>query len=112
MIGQNGVNLSGGQKQRVTIARALLRNPGLLLLDDSTSALDAETEAEFLEALEAYPCTSILVTQKLSTALKADKMLLLEHGEVIGFGTHEELYNESAFYRQLYQSQYGKEAAT
>ncbi|TSB45266.1 ABC transporter ATP-binding protein [Alkalicoccobacillus porphyridii] len=109
-IGQRGVNLSGGQKQRIAIARALIREPQILLLDDSTSALDNRTEAAFLRALEQYPCTTILITQKLSTAASTDRILLLEHGELLAEGSHEELLSNSTFYQELYSSQYGKEA--
>lgn len=109
-IGQRGVNLSGGQKQRIAIARALIREPKILLLDDSTSALDNRTEAAFLRALEHYPCTTILVTQKLSTAATTDSILLFEDGQLLAKGSHEELLASSAFYQELYASQYGKEA--
>ncbi|MEK4564155.1 ABC transporter ATP-binding protein [Alkalihalobacillus sp. FSL R5-0424] len=109
-IGQRGVNLSGGQKQRIAIARALLRKPTILLLDDSTSALDNKTEAAFFKALRQYPCTTILITQKLSTAMAADSILLLEHGELVDEGRHEHLLATSAFYQELYYSQYRKEA--
>ncbi|MFK3939169.1 ABC transporter ATP-binding protein [Alkalihalobacillus sp. NPDC078783] len=109
-IGQRGVNLSGGQKQRIAIARALLRKPAILLLDDSTSALDNKTEAAFFKALRQYPCTTILITQKLSTAMAADSILLLEHGELVDEGKHEHLLATSAFYQELYYSQYRKEA--
>ncbi|MCY1104973.1 ABC transporter ATP-binding protein [Shouchella clausii] len=110
IVGQQGVNLSGGQKQRISIARALLGKPKMLLLDDSTSALDAKTEARFLKALEQQPCTTMMVTQKLSTAIQADRILLLEYGELVGFGSHEELLRSSPFYKKIYKSQYGKEA--
>ncbi|WP_059104584.1 ABC transporter ATP-binding protein [Shouchella shacheensis] len=110
LVGQQGVNLSGGQKQRISIARALLRNPKVLLLDDSTSALDTKTEGRFLSALETYSCTTLIVTQKLSTALRADSILLLEHGKMVGMGSHEELLATSPLYKKLYESQYGKEA--
>lgn len=109
-IGQRGVNLSGGQKQRIAIARALLRKPAILLLDDSTSALDNKTEAAFFKALKQYPCTTILITQKLSTAMAADSILLLEHGELVDEGRHEQLLATSSFYQELYYSQYRKEA--
>ncbi|KQL59126.1 MULTISPECIES: ABC transporter ATP-binding protein [Bacillaceae] len=109
VVGQQGVNLSGGQKQRISIARALLREPKILLLDDSTSALDTKTEEQFLHALECYSCTTLIITQKLSTARKADKILLLEFGKIEGFGSHEQLMEQSSFYRKIYQSQYGKE---
>ncbi|WYP27582.1 ABC transporter ATP-binding protein [Alkalihalobacillus sp. FSL W8-0930] len=109
-IGQRGVNLSGGQKQRIAIARALLRKPAILLLDDSTSALDNKTEAAFFKALRQYPCTTILITQKLSTAMAADSILLLEHGELVDEGRHKHLLATSAFYQELYYSQYRKEA--
>ena len=109
-IGQRGVNLSGGQKQRIAIARALIRLPKILLLDDSTSALDNKTETAFFKALRQYPCTTILITQKLSTAIAADSILLFEHGELIAEGRHERLLATSSFYQKLYNSQYGKEA--
>ncbi|MFB4213868.1 ABC transporter ATP-binding protein [Shouchella sp. JSM 1781072] len=108
-VGQQGVNLSGGQKQRISIARALLREPKILLLDDSTSALDTKTEERFLKALEQYSCTTLIITQKLSTARKADKILLLEYGQIEGYGSHEHLMEKSTFYRKIYHSQYGKE---
>lgn len=109
-VGQQGVNLSGGQKQRMSIARALLRKPKLLLLDDSTSALDTKTEQLFLEELDNYSCTTLMITQKLSTARQADRILLLEYGEMVGYGSHDELLSMSPFYRKIYQSQYGREA--
>ncbi|MED4130273.1 MULTISPECIES: ABC transporter ATP-binding protein [Shouchella] len=109
VVGQQGVNLSGGQKQRISIARALLREPKILLLDDSTSALDTKTEEQFLHALEDYSCTTLIITQKLSTARKADKILLLEFGKIEGYGSHEQLMEQSSFYRKIHQSQYGKE---
>ena len=108
IVGQKGVNLSGGQKQRLSIARALLRKPKILLLDDSTSALDLKTEAKLLEALQKYQCTTMIITQKVSTAIDADVVLLLEDGKIIANGTHEELIANSELYQEIYNSQVGK----
>jgi ATP-binding cassette subfamily B multidrug efflux pump len=110
IVGQKGVNLSGGQKQRLTIARALVRKPILLLLDDSTSALDVQTEAFLLHALSAYRCTTLLVTQKISATMQADRVLLLDEGQLIAEGTHEELLSSSPLYRRIYRTQLGEEA--
>src|SRR5699024_10287000 len=77
-VGQKGVNLSGGQKQRISIARALIRKPKFLMLDDSTSALDLATEARLLKAIEKYHCTMMMITQKISTAITADRILLMD----------------------------------
>ncbi|SDN75633.1 ABC transporter ATP-binding protein [Alkalicoccus daliensis] len=107
-IGQRGVNLSGGQKQRISIARALIRNPKILLLDDSTSALDVKTEKKLLEALDEYECTTLMITQKLSTTMEADRVLLLDDGKLAAEGTHEELMHSSALYQQIYYSQFGE----
>ncbi|MBS4209914.1 ABC transporter ATP-binding protein [Bacillus sp. FJAT-50079] len=107
-IGQKGVNLSGGQKQRLAIARALIRKPTLLFLDDSTSALDLKTEANLLAALEKYHCTTFIITQKIATAMKADQILLLEDGKLIANGTHEHLFANSGLYRDIYKSQFTK----
>ncbi|WP_285768599.1 ABC transporter ATP-binding protein [Peribacillus sp. SI8-4] len=109
LLGQKGVNLSGGQKQRLSIARALVRKPKILLLDDSTSALDLKTESKLLSALKSYTCTTIIITQKISTAMEADKILLLENGEVLAEGKHEELIQTSELYRKIVHSQYGEE---
>jgi len=106
-LGQKGVNLSGGQKQRLSIARALVRKPKLLLLDDSTSALDLKTEASLLKALKEYGCTTLIITQKLSTAAGADQVLLLEDGALLAQGTHEELLRTSTLYKKIYLSQSG-----
>lgn len=105
VIGQRGVNLSGGQKQRLSIARALVREPELLILDDSTSALDVKTENEFLQALDALNTTTIIITQKVPTAQKADHILLLDEGKMAGYGTHEELLQQSELYQKLVASQ-------
>jgi ATP-binding cassette subfamily B protein len=108
-IGQKGVNLSGGQKQRLSIARALIRKPKLLLLDDSTSALDVKTEARFLQALKNYTCTTLIITQKLSTAMQADKIILLNEGQKVAEGTHHQLLQRSDLYQQIHQSQIREE---
>lgn len=110
-IGQKGVNLSGGQKQRISIARALIRKPKILMLDDSTSALDLTTEATFLQALKNYQCTVLIITQKISTAQQSDRILLLNQGEVLTIGTHEQLLKNSDLYRAMVASQQEKEVA-
>lgn len=109
-VGQKGVNLSGGQKQRISIARALVRKPKILLLDDSTSALDLKTEAKLLKAIKAYDCTIFIITQKISTAMEASQILLLDEGEILANGSHDELMQKSLLYQRIYQSQFGEEA--
>ncbi|AZB41608.1 ABC transporter ATP-binding protein [Bacillus sp. FJAT-42376] len=105
VVGQKGVNLSGGQKQRMSIARALIRKPAILLLDDSTSALDLKTEGKLLKALAGYSCTTFLITQKISTAAASDQILILEDGELAEQGAHEDLLETSSIYRRIWQSQ-------
>ena len=105
MIGQKGVNLSGGQKQRLSIARALIKKPRILLLDDSTSALDLKTEAKLLDALKQYQCTTLIITQKISTAKEADQILILEDGKMIAAGDHHYLMDNSKLYQDIYRSQ-------
>ncbi|RQP03894.1 MAG: ABC transporter ATP-binding protein, partial [Paracoccus sp. BP8] len=109
MLGQRGVNLSGGQKQRISIARALVRKPSILILDDSTSALDVRTEAALLEALAGMACTTFLITQKISSAVNADLILLLDDGRLIAQGSHSRLLSGNSLYRRIYESQYGEE---
>ncbi|MDR4886146.1 ABC transporter ATP-binding protein [Fredinandcohnia sp. QZ13] len=109
VIGQKGVNLSGGQKQRISIARALVRNPKILLLDDSTSALDLKTEAKLLEELKNYTCTTLIITSKIYTAMKTDTILLIEDGKLLATGSHEELLHSSPFYQKVYHTQFGEE---
>ncbi|WP_036721160.1 ATP-binding cassette domain-containing protein, partial [Paenibacillus forsythiae] len=108
-LGQRGVNLSGGQKQRLGIARALVRKPSILILDDSTSALDAVTEEALLEALRSLSCTTFMITQKISSTLDADLILLLDEGRLIAKGSHSELLADSGLYRSICESQSGKE---
>ena len=108
-VGQKGVNLSGGQKQRLSIARALIRKSQILVLDDSTSALDVKTEAALWEALATEQATMFVVTQKIRTAKTADKILLLEDGYVVGFGTHNELIQTNELYKKIAQSQQEQE---
>ncbi|WP_100371723.1 ABC transporter ATP-binding protein [Bacillus sp. FJAT-45037] len=108
-VGQKGVNLSGGQKQRIAIARALIRQPEVLLLDDSTSALDMRTEANFLKALQSYRCTTLIITQKVKTAMVADRILILDDGGVLASGTHIELLKDSVLYQKIAESQLGTE---
>nr|WP_130616332.1 ABC transporter ATP-binding protein [Cohnella abietis] len=111
MLGQRGINLSGGQKQRVSIARALIRKPVILLLDDSTSALDVRTEAALLQALQGMSCTTILITQKISSTLNADLILLLDDGRLIAQGNHKQLMENNSLYRRIYESQFGEEGS-
>lgn len=108
-IGQKGVNLSGGQKQRLAIARALLRKPSILLLDDSTSALDLKTEAKLIHSLKEYDCTIFIITQKISSAKNADKILIIDDGCLVEEGTHDSLLQSSKLYKAIYYSQYGRE---
>ncbi len=106
-IEQGGTNVSGGQKQRLCIARALLRKPRVLILDDSTSAVDTATDARIRRAFrEEIPgTTKIIISQRISSVMDADRILVLEDGQVNGFGTHEELLENNAIYREIYESQ-------
>ena len=104
-VSQQGVNLSGGQKQRLSIARALIRKPNILMLDDCTSALDLTTETNLLNAIEKDGCTTLIITQKISTAKHADAILLLDYGEMLDYGKHEDLISRSSIYKQIVASQ-------
>ena len=107
-VGEKGVRLSGGQRQRIAIARAILRDPGLLLLDEATSALDARSEAAVQTALEALmkDRTSIVIAHRLATVIRADRIFLLDGGQIVASGTHEQLINESPLYRHLADLQF------
>jgi ATP-binding cassette subfamily B protein len=107
VVGQRGVNLSGGQKQRLAIARALLPQPSVLILDDSTSAVDLRTEAQIRKALAGNGLrqTRFIVAQRISSVLHADKILVLDDGSIVGQGTHRELLESCAVYREIYASQ-------
>jgi ATP-binding cassette, subfamily B, multidrug efflux pump len=114
VVGQRGVNLSGGQKQRLAIARALLTAPAVLLLDDSTSAVDVETEGRLQAALARHrpEQTRIVVAQRISTVLGADRILVLDDGRIVAQGTHESLLASSPIYREIYESQLEHGAVT
>jgi len=109
ILGERGINLSGGQKQRLSLARSLLVKPKILILDDSTSAVDMATEQRILKALrqDVTDCTKIIIAQRIRSVLSADKILILEDGRVTGYGTHEELLKSNKFYQTLYNQQMG-----
>jgi len=108
-IEQGGTNVSGGQKQRLCIARALLKNPKILILDDSTSAVDTATDAKIRKAFrEELPnVTKLIIAQRISSVQDADRIIVMEDGEINGFGTHEELLETNEIYREVYESQTG-----
>ena len=108
-VGQRGVNLSGGQKQRVAIARALLVQPKVLILDASTSSVDVQTEIEIEQALEQLMegTTTFVIAQRISSALTADKIVVLDRGTIVAEGAHEELIDSSEIYQEIYRSQLG-----
>ena len=107
-VAQNGKNFSGGQRQRLTIARALVRNPEILILDDSASALDYATDAKLRAALRTLEdkTTTFIVSQRASTIRHADKIIVLDDGEIAGMGTHDELLKDCTVYQEIYYSQY------
>jgi len=108
-VEERGVNLSGGQKQRIAIARALLTRPRILILDDSTSAVDVDTETRIQAALarNTFQQTTLVVAQRISTVLNADKIVVLDRGRIVAQGTHRELMQDSAIYQEIYASQLG-----
>lgn len=110
-VAQGGRNLSGGQRQRLTIARALVKKPDILILDDSASALDYATDAALRKALRSLDCTLFIVSQRASSIRHADLILVLDDGELAGSGTHDELLANCPVYQEIYHSQYPKEAA-
>ena len=111
MIHQGGKNLSGGQRQRLTIARALVKKPEILILDDSASALDFATDAALRKALKTLDSTTIIVSQRVSSLMHADKILVLSHGELVGMGNHQELLETCSLYQEIAKSQLSEEVA-
>ena len=106
-LGERGLTLSGGQKQRVSIARALIKDAPILILDDALSAVDTETEEKILQNLEEHSkeITTLIVTHRVSSAKNADQIIVLDHGQIVEQGTHNELINTDGYYRELYQKQ-------
>ncbi|MEN2984301.1 MAG: ABC transporter ATP-binding protein [Dictyoglomaceae bacterium] len=111
LIGQRGVNLSGGQKQRIAIARAIIKKPRILILDDATSAVDFATEQKILKGLREIMknCTTFLIAQRIGTVMNADRIILLENGRIVGIGSHNELLRDNPIYQEIYKSQLGEE---
>ncbi len=111
MVGQRGVGLSGGQKQRVAIARAVIKQPKILIMDDSTSAVDVMTEVKIQQAFreKLAGCTNVIIAQRISTALDADRIIVLKDGQIAQQGTHEELIRQEGIYLEIYRSQLGTE---
>jgi len=111
MLGERGITLSGGQKQRVSIARALIKNPKILLLDDCLSAVDTETEEAILNALKKNnkDTTTIIVCHRVSSAKNADYILILKDGEIVQYGTHKDLVSQAGYYKELYKEQHIEE---
>jgi ATP-binding cassette subfamily B multidrug efflux pump len=109
-IAARGVNLSGGQKQRIAIARAIVMKLPILILDDSTSSVDVETETEIQNALDILlrDTTTLVVAQRISTVLRADKIVIIDKGKIAAEGTHKELMRTSEIYREIYDSQLGE----
>ena len=110
-LGQGGVNVSGGQKQRLCIARAMLKKPKILILDDSTSAVDTATEAVIRKNLKEYcpETTKIIIAQRISSVIEADKIVVIDDGKVVGLGCHSELMENCEAYKEIYYSQMDKE---
>lgn len=110
-LGQGGVNLSGGQKQRLSIARALIKRPEVLILDDCTSAVDVTTETKIREGLKKYSkdLTTIIIAQRITSVMNADKIIVLDNGQIASMGKHEELLKASKVYQDIFRSQIGKE---
>jgi ABC-type multidrug transport system fused ATPase/permease subunit len=112
-VGERGVTLSGGQKQRITIARALVGNPKMLIMDDSLSFVDAKTEQEIQSAIEeaSKTRTTLIIAQRFSTIKTAEKILVLENGSVAEFGTHDELMARDGVYKRVYETQFVQKAS-
>ena len=112
-LDKGGTNLSGGQKQRLCIARALLKKPKILILDDSTSAVDTATEAQIREAFrnEIPDCTKIIIAQRISSVKNSDIIVVMNDGEITGIGTHDELLKNNAEYSEIFYSQTDKKEA-
>ncbi|MBQ5349319.1 MAG: ATP-binding cassette domain-containing protein, partial [Phascolarctobacterium sp.] len=112
-LGDRGVNISGGQRQRIAIARAILKNPQILILDEATSALDTESERVVQEALDRLMVgrTSFVIAHRLSTIKNADKILVMEKGKIVEEGNHDELMAKDGLYAHLYQIQYRNKEA-
>jgi len=112
-LGQGGVNVSGGQKQRLCIARALLKKPKILILDDSTSAVDTATEAKIRESFTGTlkETTKIIIAQRISSVMEADRIMVLDEGQIVGLGSHEELLAGCRAYQEIYYSQMDKEVS-
>jgi len=111
IVGERGHSLSGGQKQRIAIARALVIQPKILILDDSTSAVDVQTEYKIQQAMEKIMVgrTSFIITQRLSTIRNAEKILVMDQGRIVGIGVHDDLYENNPLYRQIYETLYVKQ---
>ena len=110
IIGERGMGLSGGQKQRISLARALLKNPSILILDDTTSAVDMETESQIQEELSGLhgQATIFIIAHRISSIKDADRILVLSKGRILEQGNHESLINSDGYYAQVYKHQYGE----